>query len=86
MEDKLNCTVEKLQGQLMEEQNARLEAERVAAEARLKSAEEIRQLRERLEKAQLENEEFRRLATSNKCRILWDGCLLGMSTVCLRML
>ncbi|KAK1617573.1 hypothetical protein QYE76_023090 [Lolium multiflorum] len=70
VEDKLNCTVEKLQCQLMEEQNARLEAERVAAEARMKSDEEIRQLRERLEKAQLENEEFRRLATSNKCAIL----------------
>ncbi|WVZ75036.1 hypothetical protein U9M48_023132 [Paspalum notatum var. saurae] len=70
VEDKLNCTVEKLQKQLMEEQNARLKAEKVAYEARMKSEEEILKLKESLRKAQLENEEFRRMAQSSKCAIL----------------
>ncbi|XP_062219326.1 immune-associated nucleotide-binding protein 9-like isoform X2 [Phragmites australis] len=70
VEEKLNCTVEKLQKQLMEEQNARLEAEKVAHEAMRKSEEEIRKLKESLKKAQMENEEFRRMAQSNKCAIL----------------
>ncbi|KAF0932160.1 hypothetical protein E2562_008691 [Oryza meyeriana var. granulata] len=69
VEEKLNITVEKLQQQLMEEQNARLEAERLAAEARLRSDEEIRKLKKRLEEAQRENEEFRKMA-QNKCYIL----------------
>jgi hypothetical protein len=70
VEEKLNCTVEKLQEQLMEEQNARLQAEKVAYEARMKSEEEINKLKESLRKAQLENEEFRRLAAERKCAIL----------------
>ena len=70
MEEKLNCTVEKLQEQLMEEQNARLQAEKVAYEARMKSEEEINKLKESLRKAQLENEEFRRLAAERRCAIL----------------
>ncbi|KAG8071056.1 hypothetical protein GUJ93_ZPchr0006g43235 [Zizania palustris] len=69
VEEKLNITVDKLQQQLMEEQNARLEAEKLAAEARLKSEDEIRKLKERLENAQRENEEFRKMA-QNKCAIL----------------
>ncbi len=71
MEEKLNITVDKLQQQLMEEQNARLEAERLAAEARLRSDEEICKLKKRLEKAQQENEEFRKMASQHKCSILW---------------
>jgi len=70
VEEKLNCTVEKLQEQLMEEQNARLQAEKVAYEARMKSEEEINKLKESLRKAQLENEEFRRLAAERRCAIL----------------
>ncbi|KAJ1279527.1 hypothetical protein BS78_04G162800 [Paspalum vaginatum] len=70
VEDKLNCTVDKLQKQLMDEQNARLKAEKVAYEARMKSEEEIHKLKESLRKAQLENEEFRRMAQSSKCAIL----------------
>ena len=70
MEEKLNCTVQKLQEQLMEEQNARLQAEKVAYEARMKSEEEINKLKESLRKAQLENEEFRRLAAERRCAIL----------------
>jgi predicted transcriptional regulator len=70
VEEKLNITVDKLQQQLMEEQNARLEAERLAAEARLRSDEEIRKLKKRLEKAQQENEEFRKMASQHKCSIL----------------
>lgn len=72
VEEKLNCTVEKLQQQLMEEQNARLEAEKVAYEARLKSEAEIQKLKESLKKAQMENDEFRRMAQSqgSKCAIL----------------
>ena len=70
MEEKLNCTVQKLQEQLMEEQNARLQAEKVAYEARMKSEEEIKKLKEILKKAQMENEEFRRMAAERKCAIL----------------
>ncbi|AQK71755.1 Immune-associated nucleotide-binding protein 9 [Zea mays] len=70
VEEKLNRTVEKLQQQLMEEQNARLEAEKVAHEAMRKSEAQIQELKERLEKARLENEEFRRMAQSSKCAIL----------------
>jgi len=70
VEEKLNCTVQKLQEQLMEEQNARLQAEKVAYEARMKSEEEIKKLKEILKKAQMENEEFRRLAAERRCAIL----------------
>ncbi|CAN6251919.1 unnamed protein product [Urochloa humidicola] len=70
VEEKLNHSVEKLQQQLMEEQNARLEAEKVALEARMKSEDEIQKLKESLRKAQLENEEFRRMAAERKCAIL----------------
>jgi len=70
VEEKLNCTVQKLQEQLMEEQNARLQAEKVAYEARMKSEEEIKKLKEILKKAQMENEEFRRMAAERKCAIL----------------
>uniref|UniRef100_K3YSL3 AIG1-type G domain-containing protein n=2 Tax=Setaria italica TaxID=4555 RepID=K3YSL3_SETIT len=70
VEEKLNYSVEKLQQQLMEEQNARLEAEKVALEARMKSEDEIQKLKESLRKAQMENEEFRRLAAERKCAIL----------------
>jgi hypothetical protein len=68
VEEKLNSTVEKLQQQLMEEQNARLEAEKIALAAMMKS-QEIRQLKKSLKKAQQE-EEFRRMAQSKKCPIL----------------
>jgi hypothetical protein len=68
VEEKLNSTVEKLQQQLMEEQNARLEAEKIALAAMMKSQEEIRQLKKSLKKAQ--QEEFRRMAQSKKCPIL----------------
>jgi hypothetical protein len=67
VEEKLNSTVEKLQQQLMEEQNARLEAERIALAAMMRSQEEIRQLKKSLKKAQ---QEFRRMAQSKKCPIL----------------
>ncbi|XP_006647376.1 immune-associated nucleotide-binding protein 9-like [Oryza brachyantha] len=69
VEEKLSITIDKLQEQLMEEQNARLQSEVLAAEARLRSDEEIRKLKERLEKAQQENEEFRRMA-QGRCYIL----------------
>uniref|UniRef100_A0A0E0K150 AIG1-type G domain-containing protein n=1 Tax=Oryza punctata TaxID=4537 RepID=A0A0E0K150_ORYPU len=55
VEEKLNITVDKLQEQLMEEQDARLEAERLAAEARLQSDKDIRKLKKHLGK---ENEAF----------------------------
>jgi predicted transcriptional regulator len=70
VEEKLNSTVEMLQQQLMEEQNARLEAEKIALATMMKSQEEIRQLKKSLKKAQQENEEFRRMAQSKKCPIL----------------
>ncbi|XP_020111822.1 immune-associated nucleotide-binding protein 9-like isoform X2 [Ananas comosus] len=70
VEEKLNSTIEKLERQLAEEQAARLEAEKFATEARIKSDDEIQKLKASLEKAYRENEEFRQLAGSRKCHIL----------------
>ncbi|WOL14270.1 protein AIG1-like [Canna indica] len=71
VEYKLKQTVEKLEKQLAEEQAARLKAEKFSQEARMRSDEEIRKLRENLEKAQRDAEEFRKRAENNKmCKIL----------------
>lgn len=45
-------------------------AEELAQAAQLKSNDEIRKLRENLEKAQRETEELRKQAASGKCAIL----------------
>ncbi|XP_066344200.1 immune-associated nucleotide-binding protein 9-like [Miscanthus floridulus] len=60
VEDKLNSTIEKMQNQLMEEQKARQKVEKEVAEVKLR-AEEIRELRESLKKAQ---------QVSDRCTIL----------------
>lgn len=70
IELKLSDAIERLEKQLAEEQNARLEAENCAREARMKSDEEITKLREQLRRAQEESQEFRKLASNNKCAIL----------------
>jgi predicted translin family RNA/ssDNA-binding protein len=70
VEQKLNSTIERLEKELAEEQAARLEAQKIAEDARLKSDDEIRKLKESLEKAQKENEEFKRLAQGSRCAIL----------------
>ncbi|CAL5067963.1 unnamed protein product [Urochloa decumbens] len=75
VEEKLNSTIEKLQNQLMEEQKARQKVETEVAEAKLKSEEEIRKLRESLEKAQQENDRARRFYekfrwVDEKCTIM----------------
>ncbi|RWW51392.1 hypothetical protein BHE74_00042265 [Ensete ventricosum] len=71
VENKLKQTVEKLEKQLAEEQAARLEAEKISQEARMRSDEEISKLRENLESARRDAEEFRKRAESNKkCIIL----------------
>lgn len=59
-------TVEKLEKQLAEEQAARLEAEKISQEARTRWDEEISKLRESLENARRDAEEFRMRAESNK--------------------
>ncbi|URE30480.1 AIG1 family [Musa troglodytarum] len=66
VENKLKQTVEKLEKQLAEEQAARLEAEKISQEARMKWDEEISKLRESLENARRDAEEFRIRAESNK--------------------
>ncbi|CAL9109947.1 unnamed protein product [Musa acuminata var. zebrina] len=66
VENKLRQTVEKLEKQLAEEQAARLEAEKISQEARTRWDEEISKLRESLENARRDAEEFRMRAESNK--------------------
>ncbi|GAV66308.1 AIG1 domain-containing protein [Cephalotus follicularis] len=69
VELKLKETAIRLEQQLAEEQAARLKSEEIARLAQLKSNEEIRKLRENLEKAQKETEELRKQAES-RCSIL----------------
>ncbi|KAL3503787.1 hypothetical protein ACH5RR_033628 [Cinchona calisaya] len=66
VETKLRETTFKLEQQLAEEQAARLKAEVTAQQAQLKSNDEIRELREHLERAQRETEELRRRAESGR--------------------
>lgn len=70
VEQRLGETTQRLEQKLAEEQAARLKAEQFAQAAQTKSSDEIRKLRESLERAQLENEEFRKRAESGKCTIL----------------
>ncbi|XP_044511999.1 immune-associated nucleotide-binding protein 9-like [Mangifera indica] len=69
VESKLKETTSKLEQQLKEEQVARQKAEEKAREAQMRSNDEIRQLRENLEKAKKETEELRKQA-ENRCSIL----------------
>ncbi|KNA11071.1 hypothetical protein SOVF_138520, partial [Spinacia oleracea] len=66
VEVKLKATTERLEKQLAQEHAARLKAEESALDAQAKSNDEIRILRENLEKAMKETEELRK----NKCAIL----------------
>lgn len=68
VESKLRETTARLEQQLAEEQKARLAALANAKEAQAKSDDEIRKLREHLERAERENEEFRKHAA--RCAIL----------------
>ncbi|KAI7732267.1 hypothetical protein M8C21_024452, partial [Ambrosia artemisiifolia] len=70
VESRLKETTIRLEQQLAEEQLARLKAEETAHAAQMKSNDEIRKLRETLEKAQRETEELRKRAESGKCVIL----------------
>lgn len=69
VESKLKETTIRLEQQLAKEQAARLKAEEIAQMAQMKSNDEIRQLRENLERAQKETEELRKQA-GNRCTIL----------------
>ena len=70
VESRLKETTLRLEQQLAEEQVARLKAEEMAYAAQMKSNDEIRKLRENLEKAQRETDELRKRAESGKCAIL----------------
>ncbi|KAJ0746150.1 putative AIG1-type guanine nucleotide-binding (G) domain-containing protein [Helianthus annuus] len=70
VESRLKETTTRLEQQLAEEQVARLKAEEMAYAAQAKSNDEIRKLRENLERAQRETEELRTRAESGKCAIL----------------
>ncbi|KAI7744432.1 hypothetical protein M8C21_017312 [Ambrosia artemisiifolia] len=70
VESRLKETTIRLEQQLAEEQVARLKAEEMAYAAQAKSNDEIRKLRENLERAQRETEELRQRAESGKCAIL----------------
>ncbi|KAL7118280.1 hypothetical protein ACP275_03G126400 [Erythranthe tilingii] len=70
VETKLRETTHRLEQQLAEEQKARLKAEEFARDAQMKSNDEIRQLREHLERAERETEKLRKQAESGKCAIL----------------
>uniref|UniRef100_A0A9I9CKX8 AIG1-type G domain-containing protein n=1 Tax=Cucumis melo TaxID=3656 RepID=A0A9I9CKX8_CUCME len=67
VESKLRETTMRLEQQLAEEQAARLKAEENAQHAQRKSNDEIRQLREHLQKAE---EELRKRGESSNCAIL----------------
>uniref|UniRef100_A0A2P2K8F7 Protein AIG1 n=2 Tax=Rhizophora mucronata TaxID=61149 RepID=A0A2P2K8F7_RHIMU len=69
VESKLRETATRLEQQLAEEQAARLKAEELAQLAQIKSNDEIRRLRENLERAQKETEELRKRA-ERSCTIL----------------
>jgi GTP-binding protein EngB required for normal cell division len=68
VEMKLKETTKRLEEQLAKEQAARLKAEQFSQEAQLKSNDEIRRLRENLEKAQKEYAELR--SKAERCTIL----------------
>ncbi|KAJ9567023.1 hypothetical protein OSB04_002989 [Centaurea solstitialis] len=70
VESRLKETTSRLEKQLAEEQIARLKAEELAQAAQKQSSDEIRQLRQNLERAQRETEELRKRAESGKCAIL----------------
>ncbi|KAI3821175.1 hypothetical protein L1987_08734 [Smallanthus sonchifolius] len=70
VESRLKETTTRLEQKLAEEQVARLKAEEMAHAAQTKSNDEIRKLRENLERAQRETEELRKRAESGKCAIL----------------
>ncbi|KAL2231834.1 immune-associated nucleotide-binding protein 9 [Sesamum indicum] len=70
VESKLKETTHRLEQQLAEEQAARLKAESMAQAAQMKSDDEIRKLREHLERAQRETEQLRKQAESGRCVIL----------------
>ncbi|XP_030468035.1 immune-associated nucleotide-binding protein 9-like [Syzygium oleosum] len=69
VEAKLRETTTRLEQKLAEEQAARMRAEELAQFAQMKSNDEIRLLRESLEKAQRETQELRKQAES-RCTIL----------------
>ncbi|KAL3641847.1 hypothetical protein CASFOL_012662 [Castilleja foliolosa] len=70
VESKLKETTHRLELQLAEEQSARLKAEEMAQAAQMKSNDEIRKLREHLERAQRETIELRKRAEKGGCAIL----------------
>eukprot|EP00268_Persea_americana_P069226 TRINITY_DN97_c1_g1_i1.p1 TRINITY_DN97_c1_g1~~TRINITY_DN97_c1_g1_i1.p1 ORF type:complete len:341 (-),score=81.24 TRINITY_DN97_c1_g1_i1:317-1339(-) len=70
VESKLKETTQRLEKQLAEEQAARLEAEKLAHAAQMRSSDEIQKLRESLEKAKQETEDLRKRAESGRCAIL----------------
>ncbi|KAJ4965692.1 hypothetical protein NE237_017541 [Protea cynaroides] len=70
VESKLRETTKRLEQQLKDEQAARLKAEQIAQAAQKNSDDEIRKLRESLERAQRETEELRKRAESGRCAIL----------------
>lgn len=68
----MKAITDRLEQQLAKEQAARLKAEASAQEAQMKSKDEIKKLRDSLERAQRENEEFRKRAENGNggCAIL----------------
>ncbi|KAL6512143.1 hypothetical protein OROGR_021740 [Orobanche gracilis] len=70
VESKLRETTHRLELQLAEEQKARLKAEAAAQAAQKESNDEMRKLRESLEKAEKETAELRSQAEKLKCVIL----------------
>ncbi|XP_059631432.1 immune-associated nucleotide-binding protein 9-like [Cornus florida] len=70
VESKLRETTCRLEHQLAAEHAARLKAEKIAQASQMKSNDEIRKLREHLERAQRETQELRKQAESGRCAIL----------------
>ncbi|KAM7465002.1 hypothetical protein LguiB_012564 [Lonicera macranthoides] len=70
VESKLRETARRLEQQLVEEQAARLKAKENAQAAKMKSNDEIRELRRNLQKAQRETVELRNRSERSRCPIL----------------
>lgn len=70
VETKIMDATRRLEQKLTEEQAARLKAEEAVQEAQMKSNDEIRKLREHIEKVQRENEELKMHAKRGGCQIL----------------
>ena len=83
---KLKETTTRLEQQLAEEQATPLKAEEVAQLAQMKWNDEIRKLRENLERAQRETKELRNWDEKGGCAILWPNHLQTLYAIGMKII